>query len=173
MATSSQQAEFFRIMRPVADQIAREFPQVPALALLAQSALESGYKVPPGNSFFGVTAGTSWRGPVVDLATHEVIQGRRVGMVRAFRAYASALEAARDWARLVTSGRYKAGTTAAAGDPARFLEALAAAGYATAPNYRAVLLGMLRGLPGKLAKLGTSSAISAAPLLLAAAAVFF
>lgn len=125
---------------------------VPALVALAQSALETGWGAKaPGNNFFGIRADASWHGPVVAITTHEVLGGiSELQHGQAFRAYASPAESFADWGLfLVSMPRYKRAfslgfhhgleiTHAKA-----FARSIAAAGYATAPNYADQLCAMI------------------------------
>ncbi len=56
----------------------------------AQSSLETGYgKKVAGGSYFGIKAGSSYKGATKSFKTHEVIGGKRVGMTDRFRSYSS------------------------------------------------------------------------------------
>lgn len=134
---------------------------IPALFALAQSALESGWgKHAPGNMMFGFKVGSGknyggWTGmkqllttteysSKSDLKFPEILPGYpqkhssgkwRYRVKDYFRAYPSSLEAFRDWAGLLTgASRYKKAFLVA-DNPGKFAEAIAAAGYATAPTY--------------------------------------
>ena len=54
---------------------------IPASFTLAQAALESGWGARcPGNNLFGIKADKAWKGPTVDVPTHEVVKGQRVAI---------------------------------------------------------------------------------------------
>ena len=116
---------------------------MPARFIVGQAALETGWgrsemRLPDGRSahnLFGVKAGAHWKGPTVDAATTEYVDGRAVRTVERFRAYASYEEAFQDWAKLIgTSPRY-AQVVRAGGTVEGFAQGLQRAGYATDPNY--------------------------------------
>ena len=60
---------------------------------LAQAILESGWGesglTRSANNFFGVKAGSRWRGPVVTLPTKEEVKGKLITVMAAFRKYPS------------------------------------------------------------------------------------
>jgi flagellum-specific peptidoglycan hydrolase FlgJ len=63
---------------------------IPASFTLAQAALESGWGARcPGNNLFGIKADKAWKGPTVDVPTHEVVKGQRIAITDKFRAYSS------------------------------------------------------------------------------------
>lgn len=143
--------DFVKLYLPFAKS-AQDRYGVPYLLALAQSALESGWGAKaPGNNLFGIRADASWHGPVVDITTHEVLGGiSELQHGQAFRAYASPAESFADWGLfLVSMPRYKQAfslgfhhgleiTHAKA-----FARSIAAAGYATAPNYADQLCAMI------------------------------
>lgn len=68
-----------------------------ARVMAAQAAHESGYgESSPGFNYFGIKAGKSWEGKTQSLATHEVVNGKRVKTKANFRAYGSPEEAIAD-----------------------------------------------------------------------------
>ncbi len=134
---------------------------VPALFALAQSALESGWgKKTPGNMLFGVKTGSGknyggWNGSSQLISTTEYSSSsnRSFPFIQSgyptltskgkwkyrikdyFRAYPTPFHTFMDWAGLLTnSSRYKYAMRNK-GDPYRFAEEVAKAGYATDPNY--------------------------------------
>jgi flagellar protein FlgJ len=105
--------------------------QVPSLALLAQSALETGWGAStPGNNLFGVKAVAGQ--PATVSTTAEFQNGLLVPQTAAFAAYPSADQSIQHYVQLIES-RY----TAAVGSPsvAQYATSLQAGGYATDPNY--------------------------------------
>ncbi|MEQ9395259.1 flagellar assembly peptidoglycan hydrolase FlgJ [Haliea sp.] len=117
---------------------------VPAEAILAQSALETGWGqhlLPhpaggPAWNLFGIKAGRDWTGPVASAVTLEVRDGVAVRETARFRAYGSPAEAMADYTRFL-SGRSRYAEVPGAGDSASFARALQQAGYATDPEYAA------------------------------------
>ena len=116
---------------------------VPALLALAQAGLESGWGCrAPGNNLFGIRADRSWHGPVVDITTHEVVNGTsELQHGQGFRAYPDAAASFRDWADFLRRNpRYHAALNTS-GNPQSvayakaWARAIAAAGYSTSPAY--------------------------------------
>lgn len=125
---------------------------IPASFLVAQAALETGWgrseprraDGSPSHNLFGIKAGRSWSGPVVEATTSEYIDGQTQPRVERFRAYGSYAEAFRDYANLLLeSPRYAAvvGTS----DAASFARGLQRAGYASDPLYAAKLERIIGG----------------------------
>lgn len=112
---------------------------VPASFTIAQAALESAWgSRAPGNNLFGVKADSAWKGATVDVPTHEFINGKSVAITAKFRAY-------KDWAGSLidhaaffhANPRYHACFSEKTGPG--FARAVAAAGYATDPDYASKL----------------------------------
>ena len=118
---------------------------IPASFTLAQAALESGWgERAPGNNLFGVKADRAWKGPTVDVPTHEVIKGVRVPMVCKFRAYPTLSASVADRADFfLKNPRYKGCFKEKGGEA--WARAVAAAGYATDPSYAKSLIAVMRG----------------------------
>ncbi|KIO49097.1 flagellar assembly peptidoglycan hydrolase FlgJ [Nitrosospira sp. NpAV] len=141
----SQVAEFQSRLMPHALQ-ASQTTGIPARFMLGQAALESGWGKreiraadgTPSHNLFGVKAGASWKGPVVETVTTEYVNGVAQKSVEKFRAYPSYADAFRDYANLLRSNPRYAGVVAQAAqgiDAAGFAQGLQQAGYATDPNY--------------------------------------
>jgi len=125
---------------------------IPAHFMVAQAALETGWGKSeprfsngrPSFNLFGIKAGKSWSGAVVEANTTEIVDGQPQRQVERFRAYESYAEAFNDYARLLTANpRYAAvlGNQDAGG----FARALQQAGYATDPMYAAKLERIIGG----------------------------
>jgi flagellum-specific peptidoglycan hydrolase FlgJ len=127
---------------------------IPALACLAQSALETGWGISkPGNMMFGIKAGSSWKGKTQKLLTTEILSAEQVKKLKLahsitrldsgkysvklyqdFRSYDSPGESFEDYAKLISGqSRYQAALQQS--DPYKYAAAIAQAGYATATNY--------------------------------------
>lgn len=133
---------FLDAIRPAAERAAAQLGVSPR-SLMAQAALETGWgrSLPRHESgessfnLFGIKAGRSWQGPVVNTDTQEFIGGKSVRQVEAFRAYQSIEQSFADHSRLVSSSRrYQAALNTGA-DTAAFASALQQGGYATDPRY--------------------------------------
>ncbi|ARP86944.1 flagellar assembly peptidoglycan hydrolase FlgJ [Bordetella genomosp. 9] len=128
---------------------------VPARLILGQAALESGWgqreiRYPDGRTsynLFGIKAGDSWKGKVVNVMTTEYEDGVPRKVMQPFRAYNSYEESFADYARLISDNpRYEAVTQARDEyDAARRIQA---AGYATDPRYADKLIGIMGQLAG-------------------------
>lgn len=126
---------------------------VPALFMLAQAALESGWgEHIPGNMFFGIKAGKNWTGNkqllttteyhLVDnrsypevISVHKMPNGKFKYRVKDwFRAYDSPEGSFVDHCELLKSKRYQPAFQYK-NDPYKFADAIAGCGYATDPDY--------------------------------------
>ncbi|ANN78286.1 flagellar assembly peptidoglycan hydrolase FlgJ [Bordetella flabilis] len=123
---------------------------VPARLILGQAALESGWgqreiRYPDGRTsynLFGIKAGDSWKGKVVNVMTTEYENGVPRKVMQPFRAYNSYEESFADYARLLgDSPRYEA--VALARDEFEAARRIQAAGYATDPRYADKLIGIM------------------------------
>lgn len=129
--------EFFNHYAPYAATAAagtKIFPQV----VILMAAHESGngnstLSRPPYFNFFGIKA-TNWTGKKVQLNTKEYQGGREVIVPQYFRDYQSPEQSFADFIKLIsTQPRYAAALTA--GTWQEQIVRIAAAGYATDPNY--------------------------------------
>jgi len=120
--------------------------------VIAHAALESGWGKhqitrPDGSAshnLFGIKAGRSWQGEVVEVPTTEYIDGKRVQVVEKFRAYGSYGEAFRDYASLMRNNpRYSEVIGSQSGT--EFARRVQQAGYATDPMYAEKLSGIING----------------------------
>lgn len=123
---------------------------IPAHFMIAQAALESGWGKHeirhadnrPSYNLFGIKAGESWKGPVVETITTEYINGVPQKMVEKFRAYNSYAEGFQDYANLLLNNpRYAA--VLKNQDAAAFAQELQQAGYATDPMYADKLIRII------------------------------
>lgn len=143
---ASRQAAFVRAHREAA-QDAQAQTGIPATFMLAQAAHESGWGQrqirnadgSSANNLFGIKAGAGWKGAVAEVTTTEYVNGQPRRLVQRFRAYASAADSFRDYARLMTNNERYSQVLASGGDARRFAQGLQAAGYATDPGYAAKL----------------------------------
>lgn len=127
-------------------QEASQATGIPARFMLGQAALESGWGKreiraadgTPSHNLFGVKAGGSWKGAVVETVTTEYVNGVAQKSVERFRAYDSYADAFRDYANLLRGNPRYAGVMAQAAQGMNadgFAHGLQRAGYATDPNY--------------------------------------
>lgn len=140
---------------------------ISATAILAQAALESGWgERAVGNMFFGVKdteKGRTGKGQL--LVTTEYFKDPNQGHLFPevlsvtwneprkrwkyvvkdwFRKYDTPADCFKDHARFFLENQRYAGALIHAGDPIRFLEEVAKAGYATAPDYARILGQMVQ-----------------------------
>ena len=141
---------FVRSIWPMAQKTAAELG-VPARALVAQAALETGWgrrlvqkDGETSHNLFGIKAGGRWSGARMSAATHEYSNGARHGEHADFRAYGSVADSFADYARLLGNDRYAAARGAGA-DVHRFANALQQAGYATDPSYAKKISAIANG----------------------------
>lgn len=121
---------------------------IPASFTLAQAALESSWGASKlansGFNLFGVKADKSWHGAVTVLPTREFVNGKPVMETAKWRCYATVGECLDDRAAFFRQNkRYAACFKETTG--AGWARAVAAAGYATDPQYAEKLLGVMRG----------------------------
>ena len=104
---------------------------VPAVAVLAQTALETGWGVAtPGHNLFGIKAVDGQSGTM--QATHEVVDGVLTPQIANFRNYASSSASISDYVSLI-QGLYPDAVDQ--GSVSGFAQALQSGGYATDQNY--------------------------------------
>lgn len=136
---------------------------VPARLIMGQAALESGWgqreiKHEDGRAsynLFGIKAGPSWKGKVVNVLTTEYEDGIAKKVAQPFRAYSSYEESFADYARLIgTSPRYESVTQAR--NEIEAARRIQSSGYATDPQYAQKLIGVMSQLRGAAAKVDIS-----------------
>ncbi len=129
--------DFIAAISPAA-QASMAATGIPASFTVAEAALESGW----GSSqltlqamnLFGVKADASWGGPVLEMQTREFLRGQWVMVPARWRKYDDWSGSIGDHAAFLRSNpRYSTCFQQTTG-PA-FAAAVAAAGYATDPNY--------------------------------------
>lgn len=136
-------AEFIAAISPAAcTSMAKT--KIPASFTIAQAALESSWGArAPGMNLFGIKADPSWDGAFTSKTTHEVVKGKTIEIIANFRAYPDWLSSIDDHAQFfLTNPRYSHALTCRDGES--FAQAIAAAGYATDPNYSAKLIAVMR-----------------------------
>lgn len=141
-ATPEMQRTFVASIAPFAREAAARLGVSPEL-VIAHAALESGWGAhrPVGLddrdsfNFFGIKAGSGWRGETARAMTTEYEEGRPVRRLQTFRSYPDPMTAVADYARLLgESSRYRE-LPGVGGDAVAFARALTRGGYATDPDY--------------------------------------
>jgi flagellar protein FlgJ len=130
---------------------------IPALITLAQAALESAWgEKAPGNNFFGIRAGSSWKGKTVSITTHEEINGELVKQnQQAFRAYGSAKASFEDHAYIILHAKNPNGSLIyskcfQSKDEYEWATNLEECGYSTSSNYSEVLSDVINSIKKRL-----------------------
>lgn len=106
---------------------------------IAQAALETGWGksklMTKANAFFGIKAGSSWKGKVYNARTQECYDGKSYTTITdCFRAYDSLAESVKDYYDLIcNSNRYAKAVNVA--DAKSCITAIRQGGYATSPTY--------------------------------------
>jgi flagellar protein FlgJ len=152
VVTDADAGAFVARVLPAIKQAARRIGVDPQ-ALLAQAALETGWgqRIPrnaDGSSsfnLFGIKAGENWPGARATAATVEfdgTVARRRQAT---FRSYGSVEESVNDFTQLVSTSPRYAEALAKGMDARAFVQSLAAAGYATDPQYASKVNQILDG----------------------------
>lgn len=156
---------FIESLLPHAEQAAQRLGVEPRI-LVAQAALETGWgramiKDDQGaNSFnfFGIKADQRWQGAVADTQTHEYVEGNRISIRDAFRAYDDPSQSFNDYVDFLSSNpRYQAALDQVS-DSEQFVRSLQSAGYATDPDYADKILRIANSLPTTDAALSSGRA---------------
>lgn len=172
---TAQQINFINVLYPPALELERNNNGAPAIFVLAQSALETGWgKSAPQNMYFGVKATPAWKGRRQYLRTFEIYnapprlnsmgqpleiiskKGNRYVIMDWFRAYNTPIESLRDHLALMKTKRY-VGAFAHRANPEKFAEFVTKAGYATAPNYLPSLLKTIQTIRNIVGKVSTGN----------------
>lgn len=121
---------------------------IPYEAILAQSALESGWGdsdlTKQGNNFFGIKTGKNWTGGVWTGPTQEEFNGNRVSIVDGFRTYPTIEAGFNGYGEFITSNSRYRPALAFPGNPEQYIIAIKNAGYATASEYVPNNVGLIR-----------------------------
>ena len=134
---------------------------VPPVAVLAQTALETGWGAStPGNNLFGVKAAGNEDSAV--RATHEMIDGVLTQQTSSFRNYDNLANSVTDYVGLIQSGF---GTAAGQKTVSGFAQALQDGGYATDTNYAAKIVNIAQSplMAQVLQAIGGSSSTTSTP----------
>lgn len=144
--------QFFQLTYPAAMAAQNKYG-IPALAMIAQSAQETGYgKTVVGNMYFGIKAGNTWKGKKQLLWTHEYIKGVYTRVQAWFRAYDNAAQSFDDYAKMISSNpRYK-NALQYTDNPEQYITEVAKSGYATDPNYADSIISIMGNVKKKSKK---------------------
>lgn len=141
-STGNKQKDFINALTPVAKKTADKYDgKIPWEAMVLQAGLESGWRL-NAQTLFGI------KGPGFSASTREVFNGKSTTIVDSFRDFGGNTLGERlvnscvGYCDFITkNGRYQPAINAYknGGTPANYIEEVAKAGYATDPNYCAVL----------------------------------
>lgn len=135
--------DFIAAVAPAA-RASMQTSKIPASFTVAEGALESGWGAhAPGYNLFGIKADSSWTGPVTVQRTREFLHGAWTFVEAKFRAYPDWLGSIEDHAQfLLTNPRYRPAFAYVSGST--FAQAIAAAGYATDPDYATKIISIIK-----------------------------
>lgn len=139
--------QFLDMLLPAA-QACQQRHGVPASFTLAQAALESSWGASrlanSGCNLFGVKADPNWKGATTVISTREFLNDQWVLVPAKWRCYADWNECLEDRAQFfIKNKRYAPAFKETTGEG--WARAVAAAGYATDPDYAAKVVGVIRG----------------------------
>lgn len=143
-------ARFIQQHDAAAKEVAAE-SGIPAAFMLAQAAHETGWGRArmtatdghPAHNLFGIKAGKGWTGRVAEVTTTEYVNGTPRKVVARFRAYDSAEDSFRDYAKLISGNRrYAAAFEAAQAAQARHAAGVSLAQVASQAGASAPAAGM-------------------------------
>lgn len=135
--------QFINRIAPIAVELRLSGSTIFPSIRIAQSALETGWKIPSWNNMVGLKVGNGqtnkyWKGKYVTKGTWEVYDGKRTDVKANFRAYDSVEDSFRDQDLLFTIPRYE--LVRKAKTPEEQANMLYACGYATDPQYAQKIL---------------------------------
>ncbi len=139
--------DFIAAVAPAA-QASMAHTRIPASFAIAEGALESGWGKSQlaidGHNLFGVKADPAWHGDILAMRTREFIKSEWIIVPANWRKYPDWLSCIADHASfLLTNPRYQP-AFAQCGDAEAFTRAVAAAGYATDPDYASKIIAVIR-----------------------------
>lgn len=151
MAYSAEQIEFINQLAPfVQTQCIKRGYHV-ASPILAQASVESfkgqglSQLAKKYNNYFGMKAGSSWKGRVVNLGTgEEYTKGVITHITAGFRVYDTMEDGVKGYFDFINTKRYANLKTAIT--PAQYLEYIKEDGYATSSTYVQNNLGRIKAL---------------------------
>ena len=141
-------SQFLKELIPQA-QKAQKQTGIAASAMMAQAILESDWGrsglAQRAHNLFGIKADSSWRGPTVDYHTYEYEAGVKVRVMAKWRSYSDWESSIEDHAKFLEDNPRYAPALAVKDQPEAFCHQLQACGYATDPNYAALLISIIHG----------------------------
>lgn len=137
--------DFISAISPAA-QASAALTNIPAGFVVADAALESGWGssglTQNAMNLFGVKADPSWSGPTYAIPTREFLSGQWTMVNALFRKYSDWLGSIQDHAAfLINNPRYAPAFLTT--DSVSFAQAVAAASYATDPQYAQKIISII------------------------------
>jgi flagellum-specific peptidoglycan hydrolase FlgJ len=138
--------DFISAVTPAA-RASMQSTKIPASFTVAEGALESGWGASQlaqqAFNLFGVKADPSWHGPTWSMQTREFLNGNWVMVPAVWRKYSDWLGSISDHAQfLIVNPRYRPAFAYTSGTT--FAQAIAAAGYATDPQYATKIISIIK-----------------------------
>ena len=150
MATKAEIQKFLDTIVPLAQKeyLRRNKWVLPSICI-AQAACETGWGTSglmvKANAFFGIKAGSSWKGKVYSAKTNECYDGvSYTEITDTFRAYDSPAESVKDYFDLITGASRYSGAVCNS-DPKSTIQAIKDGGYATSPTYVSTIMSIVDG----------------------------
>ncbi len=141
-------SEFLKELIPQA-QKAQAQTGIATSAMMAQAILESNWGrsglAQRAHNLFGIKADPSWTGPTIAMPTYEYENGSRIEVVAQWRSYPDWEASIEDHAKFLEENPRYAPALAVKDQPEQFCHQLQACGYATDPNYAALLISIIHG----------------------------
>ncbi len=149
----SDKQDFIKQLYPLAQQAAKKLGTEPEV-LIAQSALETGWGQKmvrqsdgePSNNLFNIKADKAWSGDKAKVSTLEFEQGIAVKQKADFRVYDDLKQSFDDFVNFISNNERYQGALNVAKDPAKFINALQNAGYATDPKYADKVISVMKSM---------------------------
>lgn len=142
--------QFIAATRSAALAVQKKYGVNPYVTM-AQSALETGWgKHAPGNMYFGIKAGPTWKGKKQFLWTKEFRGGKMVDVQQWFRAYDNAEQSFEDYAKLITTKSWFKSALQYSNDELKYITEIQKGGYATDPGYISKIMSIVNTLKKKL-----------------------
>lgn len=138
MATKQQQNDFINQIAPIIKSVGNARGYYVVSPVIAQACKESGYNTSGLSkkymNYFGMKAGKSWKGKVVNLKTkEEYTVGKLTTITDGFRVYDSMQKGVEGYFDFISTTRYK--NLKSCKTPLEYLNELKRCGYATSSTY--------------------------------------
>ncbi|NTS75396.1 flagellar assembly peptidoglycan hydrolase FlgJ [Catenovulum sp. SM1970] len=150
-ASFTDKQDFVQTLMPIAEKVSKTIG-LPAVAMVAQAALETGWgqrmikreNGDSANNFFGIKADNRWSGESAQVNTSEFKFGQMVTEKADFRAYDDIEQGLADYVSFIKDQPRYQKAVSVADKPEQYFEQLQQAGYATDPNYAKKIMSVLK-----------------------------